>query len=137
MTAKEHLDLIHRLARRDGRYATDAFLFVSEAIGQTGEWLRNGELTPLDRGGSRGEGTEFHVSGQELLMGIRRLARLRWGLMARRVLASWGVHRNEDFGEIVFLMVEDSDLQWRKRECDSRADFAGGVDFADAFDSWD
>lgn len=134
---KDHIERIHYLARSDKRYAPEAFFFVSEAIARTVEWVRKGELAPTDQEHERGEGEEYHVSGQELLVGIRRLARERWGLMARYVFDVWGVRRTEDFGEIVFLMVEDPELQWRKRENDTREDFAAGYDFKDAFDTWD
>ena len=131
------LRLIQKIALDDGHYAPEAFLFVSEAIAHTVDWIRKGEIQPQDVGSNRGESDEFHVSGHELLKGLRRLAHERWGSMARTVLATWGVHRTEDFGRIVFLMVENEEMQWRKRDCDSEADFADGFDFAEAFDSLD
>lgn len=133
MTPHEHLKYIKELAERDGRYAPEAFVFVSEAIGVTAAWLKDGTLTENDIGHTRGADGEFHVSGRELLAGIRKLAGERWGALAGQVLLRWGVRRTADFGEIVFCMVEDEKLQWRKRECDSRADFAGGFDLATAF----
>ena len=133
MTPHEHLQHIRELAKQDGRYAPEAFIFVSEAIGATAAWLKDGTLTENDTGAGRGADGEYHVSGRELLAGIRKLAGERWGALAPRVLSSWGVRKTEDFGEIVFCMVEDEKLQWRKRECDSRADFACGFDFATAF----
>ncbi len=134
MTAKEHLNHIHRLARHDGRYAPDAFLFVSEAIAHTVNWVRDGTIQVTEQEKERGDKDEFHVSGQELLRGVRKLARERWGCMARTVLEQWGVRKTDDFGEIVFLMVEDEELRWKKRECDRREDFANGYDFETAFD---
>jgi len=47
------------------------------------------------------------------------------------VLNEWGVHRCEDFGEIVFNMVEH-DLLAKTSE-DSRENFKGGYDFEEAF----
>lgn len=136
MTARDHLDNIHALAERDGRYSPDAFLFVSEAVGKTADWIKKNVIQPLDRDERRGEGETYHVSGQELLLGIRRLAGERWGQMAPTVFHLWGVHSTEDFGEIVFLMVEDPAMQWRKRECDTREDFANGFSFETAFSDW-
>ena len=151
--------IIRKLANRDGRYAFNAFLFVSDAISCTVQWLRDGSLPRNDQAGQNNNAdtppdpgpppppetpesastpdSVHHVSGQELLAGCLRLARERWGFMADHVLASWGVRRSEDVGEIVFLMVEDPDLPWRKRPCDSRADFANGPDFRQAFAVWD
>lgn len=132
-----HVERIREIACLDGRYSPDGFLFVSEVIGHTVQWIRDGELTPADKSDSRGTGEEFHVSGQELLLGLERYGRERWGLMAPAVLRAWGIRRTEDIGEIVFMMVEDPVLQWRKRECDTREDFAGGFDFEEAWSHWD
>ncbi len=136
MSAEQHnLRRIYELARQDGRYTPEAFLFVSETIGKTVEWLKAGVLTANDCGDSRGDGPTFHVSGRELLAGFEKLARERWGLMARHVLRQWGIRCTEDVGEIVFMMVEDESLGWKKRDCDRREDFAGGFDFDAAFGS--
>ena len=76
--------------------------------------------------------TGTHVSGPELLEAIRRLARERFGAMARDVMDAWGVRRTEDFGEIVFRLVETGFLS--KTEDDHPEDFRGGYSFAEAFD---
>jgi uncharacterized repeat protein (TIGR04138 family) len=72
-----------------------------------------------------------HVSGQELLSGIREFALRQFGPMALTVLEEWGVKRCEDFGEIVFNMIESGLLA--KTAEDSRDDFKGGYDFMEAF----
>jgi uncharacterized repeat protein (TIGR04138 family) len=72
-----------------------------------------------------------HVSGQELLGGIRDYALAQFGPMTQMVFEEWGIKRCEDFGEIVFNMVEIGLLG--KTEKDSREDFANGYDFDDAF----
>ena len=79
----------------------------------------------------------FHISGHELLEAMRRLARERWGCLARQVLENWGVRRTEDVGEIVFLMVEDEKLEWKRRDSDTRADFENGYSFREEFDRWE
>ena len=107
-------------------------------MANTVKWLKTGEMQPRDVASSRSlDDDTFHISGYELLEGMRRLARERWGLLARSVLERWGVYRTEDIGEIVFIMVDDSELQWRRRESDTKADFANGYNFTEAFDSWD
>ena len=78
-----------------------------------------------------GEGTVRHISGQELLGGMRSHALEEYGPMAMMVLGEWGIRRCEDFGEIVFNMVEHELLA--KTDEDSRDDFSGGYDFEDAF----
>ncbi|MBP5232236.1 MAG: hypothetical protein J6333_02395 [Planctomycetes bacterium] len=132
MNLKEQLEHMRKLAAADGRYRAEAFVFVSEAIAYTVEAIRHGKIPPAP-GGSRGEGDMFHVSGRELLEGIRLLAKERWGELAPLVLRHWGVRRTEDFGEIVFCMVEDPDMAWSKRDCDTRDDFRDGFDFDTAF----
>jgi hypothetical protein len=51
--------------------------------------------------------------------------------MALLVLNEWGVSRCEDFGEIVFNMVEHDLLA--RTDDDSRDDFKGGYSFEEAF----
>ena len=137
MTPEQVRDRMALIAQRDGRYSPAAFLFVNDVVANTVKWLKAGEMHPRDVSSSRGsEGEDFHISGYELLEGMRRLARERWGLLARSVLERWGVYRTEDVGEIVFIMVEDPELQWKRRDSDTRADFAGGYSFSEAFDSW-
>ncbi len=131
----EQLRYIKELAKRDGRYSPAAFIFISEAIVITANWLRNGLLDEDDTGNVRGDGSEFHVSGKELLMGIRKLAKERWGVMAKTVFNSWNVYKTDDFGEIVYCMVGDEEMNWQKRECDSIDDFHDVYDFSTTFDS--
>jgi len=72
-----------------------------------------------------------HVSGNELLDGIRRLALDRFGPMAKTVFEQWGIVTTEDFGAIVFQLVDEGLLG--KTEQDKMSDFARGYDFHEAF----
>lgn len=105
---------------KDPRYQRDAYLFVKDALDHTQKLIvknNKGELR--------------HVSGQELLGGVRDYALTQFGPMAAMVFEEWGIKRCEDFGEIVFNMVEIGLLG--KTEKDSRDDFANGYTFEDAF----
>lgn len=105
---------------KDPRYQRDAYLFVKDALDHTQKLVlkeNKGELR--------------HVSGQELLAGIREYALTQFGPMTQMVFEEWGIKRCEDFGEIVFNMVEIGLLG--KTDKDSREDFANGYDFEDAF----
>lgn len=73
-----------------------------------------------------------HVSGQELCLGLRSLAVEKYGLLARTVLRGWGVSTTEDFGKIVYAMVDTGLL--RTSENDSLDDFRGVYEFEEAFD---
>ena len=105
------------VVRRDPRYAYEAYEFVFKALEHTQKLLgRN----PVDE---RADPTEprNHVSGRQLLEGIREFALQEFGLMARVVFRMWGIQRTDDFGEIVFNLIE-AELMSRTSE-DSRADF--------------
>jgi uncharacterized repeat protein (TIGR04138 family) len=72
-----------------------------------------------------------HVSAAELLDTLRSLALERFGSRARQELALWGVFRCEDFGEIVFSMIDHG--LFGKAPEDRKEDFSGGYDFESAF----
>ncbi|HEX5221654.1 MAG TPA: Minf_1886 family protein [Verrucomicrobiae bacterium] len=105
---------------KDSRYHRDAYLFVKDALDHTQKIVVKESREQLR-----------HVTGQELLEGIRSYALNQFGPMAEMVFAEWGVNRCEDFGEIVFNMVEIGLLG--KTEEDSREDFQNGYSFHDAF----
>jgi uncharacterized repeat protein (TIGR04138 family) len=73
-----------------------------------------------------------HISGRELVEGVRDLALDRFGPMARSVLEHWGIHETVDVGDIVFALVEHGILI--KQDEDTRADFENIFDFDDAFE---
>jgi uncharacterized repeat protein (TIGR04138 family) len=116
-TFDEGLD---QILAKDSRYHRDAYIFLREALDFTQK-----TIVKENRGQIR------HISGQELLGGIREFALAQFGPMAITVLEEWGIKRCEDFGDIVFNMVEASVLA--KTEKDSREDFQGGYDFDEAF----
>jgi uncharacterized repeat protein (TIGR04138 family) len=113
-------EALEALTAKDSRYQRDAYLFIREALDHTQKTTNRDT-----RGHIR------HVTGQELLEGIRDYALSQYGPMAMTVLGEWGVHACRDFGEIVFNMVDNGLLA--KTERDSRADFTGGYDFFEAF----
>ncbi len=108
-------DLLQNILTRDPRYAAEAYAFIRAGLDYTVRRLEKPR----------------HVSGRELLDGIREFALAEFGPMAKTVLNGWGIQRTEDVGEIVFNMVETGLLG--KTDKDSRADFANGYDFDEAF----
>ena len=72
-----------------------------------------------------------HVSGQELCEGLRDYALEQFGPLARTVLEYWGIHQTEDFGHIVFHLIDAHLL--KKTEEDSLQDFKNAYDFNQAF----
>jgi uncharacterized repeat protein (TIGR04138 family) len=137
---------LFQLLQRDQRYTLDAYLFVLEALTFAQESLgmghepESGDLEPMpveepaakprNRRRPRRQ-PERHVSGQELCEAARRYGLQQYGFLAPTVLATWGIRRTEDFGEIVFNMIEIG--QMRKTKADKREDFHGVYDFDDAF----
>jgi uncharacterized repeat protein (TIGR04138 family) len=107
---------ISQILLRDDRYSREAYRFVQEGLEYT-----------VQRRGRRG-----HVSGPELLEGLRDMARERFGLMARTVLNQWGLHKTGDFGEIVFNLVDEQIMS--RQDSDTREDFADRYDFEETFD---
>lgn len=112
-------EVLETIVAQDARYHRDAYQFVREALDHAQKLV------------GRGKKDVRHVSGQELLAGIRDYALKQYGPMAITVLEEWGVRASADFGEIVFNMVEKNLLA--KTDQDSREDFKGGYDFEDAF----
>ncbi len=105
------------IVERDDRYGAEAYHFVFEAL----------DFTLKRRGGGR-----RHVSGVEIMEGVRLLALENFGFLATPVLFQWGVKSTADFGEIVFNLIGADLLQ--KTADDSREDFAGLFTFEEAFD---
>jgi uncharacterized repeat protein (TIGR04138 family) len=121
-------------ARKDGRFAPQAFFFILEALEYAHKVLQMGRPQPSEkRRGSdlpRLEGKhrdERHLTGQELCEAIRLFALEQFGLMAKTVLNQWGVHTTGDFGEIVFAMIRAQ--QMKKTPDDRREDFDDVFDF--------
>ena len=73
-----------------------------------------------------------HVTGAELLEGIRQFALEQFGLMTRTVFRRWGIFSTDDFGRIVFELIDRGEL--RKTERDQLSDFFSVYEFEDVFD---
>ena len=113
-------EALEAIVTKDPRYQRDAYLFLREALDYTQKLV-----------GKEDGGKVRHVTGQELLEGIRQFGLEQFGPMTLTVFEEWGVRTCRDFGEIVFNMVEIGLLA--KTEKDSRADFQSGYEFEDAF----
>ncbi len=111
---------IYKIIDGDSRYPLEAYLFVQEAVSYSLESFH------ADR-----EKRDFHLNGHELLDGIRLCVLDRFGAMAHYVFREWGITRTEDFGNIVFNMIDHNLLHARPE--DSIKDFANGYDFEKEF----
>ncbi|WP_309397269.1 Minf_1886 family protein [Cerasicoccus maritimus] len=120
MPNKDFDEVVGLIRKEDSRYEVGAYHFVRLGLDHT---IKNLKDDP-DR-------ETRHVSGQELLSGIRDYALEQYGPMSYTLLTHWGLKRCEDFGDIVFNLVEWGVLG--KTENDQREDFADGYDFREAF----
>lgn len=109
------LHKLHKITHTDHRYALDAYIFVLEGLQYTRQQLR----------------TPGHVTGQQLLQGIKDLALERYGAMAKMVFNHWGIRETIDFGNIVINMVNEKILS--KTPDDKLNDFKDVYDFDDVF----
>lgn len=114
--SSEKTESILQIVRKDGRYSPQAYYFIFDALDYTIQRMRKVR----------------HVTGKELLDGIRAYATANFGFLARTVLAEWGIVSTRDFGEIVFNLVEAGLLSRTDR--DTREDFENVYDFVEAFE---
>ena len=107
---------LEKIIKQDSRYKADAYEFVMQA-----RWFTQKKLNRKD-----------HVSGQELLEGIREFGLEQFGPMTKSVFQHWGVESTVDFGEIVFNMVESGLMS--KTDNDTREEFKDVFNFDEELD---
>gem|GEM_PF-78004 len=117
-------EMVNLIVKEDDRYTKEAYVFLKEALDFT---MSEGKK----RKGKLVSKNQRHVTGQELLEGVREYALEQYGPMAYIVLTSWGLKVCEDFGEIVFNLIEYG--VFSKNDEDSKEDFATIYDFEEAF----
>jgi uncharacterized repeat protein (TIGR04138 family) len=108
-------EIMDKLRERNPQFQDAAYVFVLSALHFVIERL------PEPR----------HITGRELVEGVRDLALDRFGPMARTVLDHWGFKKTADVGRIVFALVEAGILI--KQEEDLMSDFDQVFDFDEAF----
>lgn len=124
-TTQSNTELPHP-ALQDSCYPVAAFQFVVDGLAFTtdrafGQYLSEGLPLPDMR----------HVTGQQLCLGLREFAIERFGMLAPCVLRHWNISRTEDFGQIVYLLIETGRLS--KSTEDSLDDFHCVFEFDEAF----
>ena len=113
-------EALSQIIDEDPRYKIEAYHFLREALEHTIMHFKK----PV-------EGPGRHVSGTELLEGIRRFALKEFGPLTMTVLNHWGICETVDFGHLVFNLVEKGVLG--KTNEDKLEDFANGYEFHRAF----
>lgn len=120
MSGKDFSEVVDLVIKDDSRFGKGAYYFVRKALDFTVKELSEDKTR-----------SSHHVSGQELLEGIRKYALDQYGPLTLTVLKDWNVKRCSDFGAIVFNLVDYGVLG--KTDTDRREDFKEGYDFKDAF----
>jgi uncharacterized repeat protein (TIGR04138 family) len=104
------------ICAKDPRYTEDAYEFVLDALSFSQKKFRRSK----------------HVTGKELLEGVKILLMEQFGPMTISVLRHWGVKTTEDFGNIVFNLIDKKVLS--KTEEDDIESFKNVYDFDMVFD---
>jgi uncharacterized repeat protein (TIGR04138 family) len=119
----EFSEIVELICKEDNRFDKKAYTFVRQALDFTVKELKSKQPERTKK--------SAHVTGAELLHGIRAYALDQYGPLSKTVLTTWGVRRCSHFGDIVFNLIEYN--VFSKTENDRREDFADIYDFDDAF----
>jgi uncharacterized repeat protein (TIGR04138 family) len=113
---QEFYSAVDQICAVDPRYKSDAYEFVMESLAYTQRKFKRSK----------------HVTGEELLEGIKQLLMHKFGPLTLLVLKHWGITSTEDFGNIVFRLVDNKILS---KDNDDKVDsFQNGYDFNEVFD---
>jgi uncharacterized repeat protein (TIGR04138 family) len=113
-------EALDSIVRSDPRYQRDAYVFLRDALDFTTKQQKKAKGTSVR-----------HVTGPELLQGLRQYALKEFGPMVMTVFDNWGIHSCEDIGNMVFNLIGAG--IFGKTEEDSVEDFRNVYDFEDVF----
>jgi uncharacterized repeat protein (TIGR04138 family) len=112
---EEFYSIINTICTYDQRYFPEAYEFVMEALAFSQKKFKKAK----------------HISGEELLTGIKALLLRKFGPMTLTVLKHWGISATDDFGNIVYNLVENKVLA--KDTQDHYDSFKNAYDFDEVF----
>ncbi len=107
------------------RYHRNAYRFIYEALQYTQKHL--GRSMESDQ-----EEVSAHISGPELLEGCKELGKKQFGMLATTVFRQWGIKATDDFGHLVYELIERGEM--RKTDRDQLSDFFSVYSFSEEFD---
>ena len=113
-------EALDSIVATDPRYQREAYIFLRDALDFTTKQQKKAKGT-----------TVRHVSGPELLDGVRNYALKEFGPMVPTVFESWGIRSTEDIGHMVFNLINAG--IFGKTDEDSIEDFKNIYDFQEAF----
>ena len=112
---EEFYSIIAAICAKDRRYHPEAYEFVMEALSHSQRRFKRIK----------------HVTGPELLEGIKSLVLKKFGPMTVTILNFWGVKTTDDFGNMVLNLVEHKVLS--KDTHDNYESFKNAYDFDEVF----
>jgi len=113
-------EALDSIVASDPRYQRDAYVFLRDSL----------DFTTKQQKKVKGA-TVRHVTGPELLGGVRQYALKEFGPLVMTVFDNWGIHSCEDVGNMVFNLIGAG--IFGKTEEDSIEDFKDVYDFEEAF----
>jgi len=113
-------EALDSIVASDPRYQRDAYAFLRDAL----------DFTTKQQKKVKGVSVR-HVTGPELLDGVRQYALKEFGPLVMTVFDNWGIHSCEDIGNMVFNLIGAG--VFGKTEEDSIEDFKNVYDFGEAF----
>ena len=113
-------EALDSIVASDPRYQRDAYAFLRDAL----------DFTTKQQKKVKGVSVR-HVTGPELLDGVRQYALKEFGPLVMTVFDNWGIHSCEDIGNMVFNLIGAG--VFGKTEEDSIEDFKNVYDFEEAF----
>ena len=112
---EEFYTIVFGICEHDKRYHPESYEFVMEALSYSQKKFNKTR----------------HITGTELLQGVKSLLLQKFGPMTLNVLKYWGITQTDDFGNIVFNLVEHKILA--KDEQDHYESFKNAYDFEEVF----
>jgi uncharacterized repeat protein (TIGR04138 family) len=113
-------EALDSIVARVPRYQRESYVFLRDAL----------DFTTKQQKKLKGVSVR-HVTGPELLDGVRRYALKEFGPMVMTVFDNWGIHSCEDIGHMVFNLIAAG--VFGKTDEDSIEDFKNVYDFKEAF----
>ena len=113
-------EALDSIVASDPRYQREAYIFLRDSLDYTTKQQKKAKGT-----------TVRHVSGPELLEGVKQYALKEFGPMVVTVFSFWGIHCSEDIGHMVFNLIGAG--IFGKTDQDSIEDFKAVYDFQEAF----
>ena len=113
-------EALDSIVKSDLRFERDAYVFLRDALDFTTKRQKKAKGTSVR-----------HVTGPELLEGLRQYSLKEFGPMVMTVFDSWGIHSSADIGNMVFNLIGAG--IFGKTEEDSLEDFRNVYNFEEVF----